>query len=136
MFINTWNLILDWFQDRSERSKLIRSFNDSARDAFVGGIAPTLLKANISKGERAYRHQFSNWLNTGYRIQAFTGRALSKEELIHIGKVILNDSVLVRRLVVLGWDTLEVHGDAGNYGCRWQLKDYIQLPNFNNAEDE
>lgn len=136
MFVNTWNLILDWFQDRSERSKLIRSFNDSARDAFVGGIAPTLLKANISKGERAYRHQFSNWLNTGYRIQAFTGRALSKEELIHIGKVILNDSVLVRRLVVLGWDTLEVHGDAGNYGCRWQLKDYIQLPNFNNAEDE
>ncbi len=136
MFVNTWNLILDWFQDRSERSKLIRSFNDSARDAFVGGIAPTLLKANISKGERAYRHQFSNWLNTGYRIQAFTGRALSKEELIHIGKVILNDSVLVRRLVVLGWDTLEVHGDAGYYGCRWQLKDYIQLPNFNNAEDE
>lgn len=136
MFVNTWNLILDWFRDRSERSRLIRSFNDSARDAFVGGIAPTLLKANISKGERAYRHQFSNWLNTGYRIQAFTGRVLSKEELIHIGKVILNDSVLVRRLVVLGWDTLEVHGDAGNYGCRWQLKDYIQLPNFNNTEDE
>jgi len=136
MFSNVWNSILDWFRDRSERNKLIRSFNESARDSFVAGIAPTLLKSSISKGERSYRHQFSNWLNTGFRIQAFTGRVLSKEELIHIGKVILNDSVLVRRLIVLGWDTLEIHGDTGAYGCRWQLKDYIPLPNLNNSENE
>jgi hypothetical protein len=136
MFANTWNKILDWFKDRSERSNLIRSFNDSARNSFVAGIAPTLLKASISKGEATYKHQFSNWLNTGYRIQAFTGRVLSKDELIHIGKVILNDSVLVRKLVVLGWDTLEIHGDAGTFGCRWQLKDYIPLPKHNTEENE
>jgi hypothetical protein len=134
MFDNAWNNILDWFRDRSERAKLVRSFNESARSAFVDGIAPTLLKASISKGESAYKHQFSNWLNTGFRIQAFTGRVLSKDELIHIGKVILDDSVLVRRLIVLGWDTLEIHGDAGQYGCRWQLKDYIPLPKFNPNE--
>lgn len=131
MLSNSWNNILDWFRDRSERSKLVRSFNESARNSFVGGIAPTLLKTKISKGESAYKHQFSNWLNTGYRIQAFTGRQLSKDELMHIGKVILNDETLVRKLVVLGWDTLEIHGDEGTYGCRWQLKDYIPLPKFN-----
>ena len=131
MLSNSWNNILDWFRDRSERSKLVRSFNESARNSFVGGIAPTLLKTKISKGESAYKHQFSNWLNTGYRIQAFTGRQLSKDELMYIGKVILNDETLVRKLVVLGWDTLEVHGDEGTYGCRWQLKDYIPLPKFN-----
>lgn len=131
MLINTWNNILDWFRDRSERSKLVRSFNESARNSFVSGIAPTLLKAKISKGESSYRHQFSNWMNTGYRIQAFTGRQLSKDEIIHIGKVILNDEILVRKLVVLGWDTLEIHGDEGTYGCRWQLKDHIPLPKFN-----
>jgi hypothetical protein len=123
-----WNIILDWFRDRSERSKVIRSFNDSARNAFVSGIAPTLLKARISKGERAYKHQFSDWMNTGIRIQAFTGKTLAKNEIMHIGQVVLNDDVLVRRLVVLGWDTLEIHGDEGHYGCRWQLRDYIQLP--------
>ncbi|PKP46301.1 MAG: hypothetical protein CVT92_17515 [Bacteroidetes bacterium HGW-Bacteroidetes-1] len=122
MFDNTWNNIIDWFRDRSERAKLVRSFNESARNSFVAGIAPTLLKASISKGESLYRHQFSNWLNSGYRIQAFTGRILTKDELIHIGKVILDDSVLVRRLIVLGFDTLEIHGDAGTYGCRWQLR--------------
>ena len=131
MLNNTWNNIIDWFRDRSERTKLIRSFNDSAKNAFIDGIAPTLLKADISRGESAYKHQFSNWLNTGFRIQAFTGRVLSKEELIKIGNVILDDSILVRKLIVLGWDTLEIHGDKGSYGCRWQLKDFIPLPKFN-----
>jgi hypothetical protein len=131
MFSNTWNNIIDWFRDRTERAKLIRSFNESARDGFVTGVAPVLLKASISKGERLYRHQFSDWLNTGFRIQAFTGRVLTKNEIMYIGKVILDDSTLVRRLIVLGWDTLEIHGDAGTYGCRWQLKDSVALPKFN-----
>ena len=136
MIENTWNRIIEWFNDRTERSKLIRSFNNSAREAFISGLAPTLLKANISKGERAYRHQFSDWLNTGFRIQAFTGRVLTKNELVYIGTVILNDSTLVRKLNVLGVDTIEIHGDAGAYGCRWQIKDYIPLPNFNNENNE
>jgi hypothetical protein len=128
MLENTWNRIIDWFRDRSERSQLIRSFNDSAKNAFITGNAPTLLKACISKGESTFRHQFSNWLNTGFRIQAFSGRQLAKEEIKQIGEVILNDNVLVRRLIVLGWDTLEIHGDQGKYGLRWQVKDYIALP--------
>lgn len=130
MFTNTWNNIITWFKDRSERAKLIRSFNESARNAFVAGIAPTLLKASISRGDRSYRHQFSNWLNSGFRIQAFTGRALSKDEIIAIGNVILADDILIRKLVVLGWDTLEIHGDKGSYGCKWQLKDFISLPEY------
>lgn len=128
MFENTWNRVVDWFIDRSERAKLIRSFNDSAKNSFVVGQAPTLLKASISKGEKSYRHQFSNWLKTGFRIQAFSGRQLTKDEIKQIGEVILNDNVLIRRLIVLGWDTLEIHGDKGAYGLRWQLKDYIALP--------
>jgi len=128
MFENTWNRVVDWFKDRSERVKLIRSFNDSAKNSFITGEAPTLLKASISKGERSYRHQFSDWLKTGFRIQAFSGRQLSKDEIKQIGEVILNDNVLIRRLIVLGWDTLEIHGDKGSYGLRWQLKDYVALP--------
>ncbi len=134
MLDNLWNNIICWFEDRSERSRLVRGFNDSAKKSFISGIAPTLLKASISRGESSYKHQFSNWLNSGFRIQAFTGRTLSKDEIMRIGKVILDDSILVRRLIVLGFDTLEIHGDAGKYGCRWQLKDYIPLPKFNDNE--
>ena len=127
MFTNTWNFIISWFRDRNERSKLIRSFNEAARYSFIQGVVPTLLKASISRGERLYKHQFSDWLNSGFRIQAFKGRELSRRELANIGAVIIADSVLVRKLVVLGFDTLEVIGDIGSYGCRWQLKDYMQL---------
>ena len=129
LFANTWNRIVDWFQDRSERNRLVRSFNDSAKHAFVAGLAPTLLKASISRGEKSFRHQFSNWLNSGFRIQAFTGRVLSKNELFLIGTVIISDEILIRKLVVLGFDTLEVCGDKGIYGCRWQLKDFLQISN-------
>ena len=128
MLDNLWNNILDWFQDRSERSNLVRSFNSSAKMAFISGVAPTLLKAKISKGNREYKHQFSNWMNTGFRIQAFAGRQLSKAELIKIAQVVMSDETLVRRLIVLGWDTLEVHTDEGNYGVRFQLKHYLSLP--------
>ncbi len=128
MLENTWNNIISWFHDRSERTKVIRDFNHSAKTAFVEGLVPTLLKASISKGEYSYKHQFSNWLNSGFRVQAFSGKQLSKEELIFIGNVILNDDKLVRKLIVLGWDTLEIHGDIGRYGLRWQLKDYMALP--------
>lgn len=129
-FANTWNQIVDWFKDRSERNRLIRSFNETAREAFVSGQAPTALKASISRGVSAYRHEFSAWMNTGFRIQALAGRSLSKDELMVIGNVVLSNEVLVRRLVVLGWDTLEIHSDKGCYGCRWKLSDYARLGKF------
>lgn len=127
MFSNTWNNIVSWFTDRNERNKIIRNFNNSARDAFVIGQAPTLLKASISRGDAQFKHQFSNWLNSGFRIQAFSGSQLSKAEIMQIGSAILSDNNLIRQLVVLGWDTLEVHGDKMQYGLKWQLKDFVLL---------
>lgn len=127
MLENFWNRIREWFSDRSERAKLIRDFNASARNAFVSGIVPTLLKAAMSRGCAEYKHQFSAWPNTGFRITAFSGRPLTKSEIKSIGETIIEDDMLVRRLVVLGWDTLEVQGDQGAFGLRWQLRDYLLL---------
>ena len=52
---------------------------------------------------------------------------LLKSDTINIGKVVLANDMLVRRLVVLGFDTLEVHSDVGSHGCQWQLHDYIMI---------
>lgn len=127
MLYNIWNNVLDWFEDKNERNQLIRAFNNSAKMAFISGQAPTLLKCSISRGDKSYKHQFSSWLSSGFRIEAFTGRILKKEELVFIGQVILNDDILIRKLVVLGFDTLEVQGDKGIYGCKWQIKDFLLL---------
>lgn len=126
-FENTWNIITTWFADRRERSILIREFNNNARASFVRGEAPTVLKASTSKGMSQYRHEFSAWFNTGFRIQALTGRQLSKNEIMNIGQAIMSNTKLVRRLMVLGWDTLEVHDNGGCYGCRWRLADYANI---------
>lgn len=127
MLINTWNYILEWFQDRSERGKLVRGFNRAARNAFIDGTVPVFIKALISKGEKSYHHQFSDSFYTGFRILVFCGDQLSKNDLIRIGTVIMSDDCLIRKLVVLGFDTFEVCGDVGDFGCRWQLKDYLQI---------
>lgn len=127
---NIWNNILAWFQDLSERNTLVRNFNMKAKEAFISGTMPTMLKCSISKGCKDYKHQFSAWLYTGFRIQALAGRALTRDETEAIGRVVLSDVSLVRRLVALGWDTLEVHSDNGRYGLRWKLIDYTNINYF------
>ncbi len=122
-----WYRIVEWFRDRSNRKKLVANFNDSAKKSFILGIVPVLLNATISRGDSKFKHSFSDWLNSGFRIKAMSGRDLTKEEMKAIGATILADGVLVRQLVVLGFDTLEVHDDTGYYGLKWQLKAFIAL---------
>ena len=127
MFENWLQRIREWFRDRSDRRELLDDFNRSAREAWICGIAPVSLKASVSSGESQYRHQYSKWLASGFRITAFSGKQLAKQEIISLGDALLADSALVRRLVVLGWDTLEIQCDYGNYGCKWQLRDFLTL---------
>lgn len=127
IFENIWYKITSWFEDCGERAKLIKSFNDKAKESFVSGETPTVLKASSSKGLSQNKHAFSSWFNTGFRIQALSGKALTKKEMELIGNVILSDKTLVRRLIVLGWDTLEVHDNASRFGCRWCLTDYANI---------
>ena len=125
---NLWNRIIGWFQDRQSRAKLVRSFNSSAKAAFVQGVVPVMMEASIVKGNPKYRHMFSKvFEGSGFRIKAYSGQQLSRDEIMNIGATILADGMLVRRMVVLGWDTLLVHCDVGNYGCQWQLHDYILI---------
>lgn len=60
----------------------------------------------------------------GFRIKALSGRPLNKQEMISISQVVLNNQELVRKLISLGWDTLEVHDNAGYHGVKWKLYDF------------
>ena len=125
---NFWNRIIEWFQDRQSRTALVREFNRSAKEAFVQGVVPCIMEASIVRGDSRYRHQFSKIIEgSGFRIKVYAGQQLSKQEVVNIGVTILANDMLVRRMVVLGWDTLQVHCDVGNHGCQWQLHDYIMI---------
>lgn len=63
----------------------------------------------------------------GFRIKALSGRPLERHELIEIVKVILDKEEIVRTLISLGWDTLEVHANKGFNAAKWPLKDFVSL---------
>jgi len=125
-------VIADWFGEMAERYKLVRDFNKAAKNAFIAGKAPTLLETKITRGESAYRHTFSKFMGGGFRIKALSGRPMEKSELIEVGRVVLDNEELVRKLISLGWDTLEVHDSQGFHGCKWAFKDYANIGGFLN----
>ena len=119
-----WYRILEWFGEVRERYSLIHQFNKAAKNSFIAGEAPTLLHTRITMGSNEYRHAFSKFMAGGFRIKALSGFPLTKSELIEIGRVVLDNESLVRKLISLGWDTLEVHDIKGYHGVKWPLKKY------------
>jgi len=90
-------------------------------------------------GESAYKHANSKYLTSGFTIKAFTLNPMPNNELKEIGRVILNNQELVRRLVSLGWDTLYIYDSKGKNGCVWALKDFANFGGFlqqKNEDDE
>lgn len=125
--MSIWNLVLEWFKERSDRNVFLREFNNSAKKAFVEGYTDILLKASNSYGNSDYRHTFSKFMSGGFRIKVEGGRSLSRDEVISIGKSIIGNPVIVRTMITLGWDTLEVHTSDSSTGLQWRLQNNIYL---------
>lgn len=129
-------VIADWFGEMAERYRLVRDFNKAGKNSFIAGKAPTLLEAKITSGDSAFRHAFSKFFGGGFRIKALSGRPLERGELIEIGKVVLDNEELVRKLIALGWDTLEVHDNKGFNGLKWALKEYANIGGYLKSNKE
>lgn len=115
-----WNTIINWFNERKDRQKMVNEFNRNAKLAFRAG-ADVLLQASIAGGI------FSN---RAFRIKALMGRSLKRQEQKYIGDVVLSDIGLVRTLISLEFTFLEVHDDTGYNGLRWRLWNYAQMGGY------
>ncbi len=124
--------LVDWFGELKERYSLIRDFNSSSKKAFIEGVAQTLLEAKITKGDSNYKHEFSKFFGSGLRIKALSGKLLKRDEIQEIGKVLLGNEQFVRKLISLGWDTLEIHDNLGSNGLKWPLKKYANIGGYIN----
>ena len=122
-----WDRIINWFRDMSERRRLLNEWNGNAREAYIVGAVPSLLEASTSIGNSNYSHEMSKWMISGFRIKVKGGRPLVREEIIAIGRIILYNNPLVRRMVALGWDTLEVYDASTKRGAQWALKNFVGL---------
>lgn len=124
-----WDRIQEWFGEISERSRMVKDFNQSAKGAFIAGAAPTLFKAKVTLGDSSYRHAFTK-MYSGFRITALGGKVFSKYECADLARVILDNEELVRKLLALGFDTLEVHSNGGGGAYQWNLSDFANLGGY------
>lgn len=102
---------IKWFRDSPARRKFINEFNDKAREEFQMLSVDTLLEAKACSGnsDNSYRHELSApVIFSGIAIEAKAGTQIPVDDIILIGKIILSNQVLVRRMFVLHWDTLIV----------------------------
>ena len=122
---------IDWFGTYTQRYKLVKNFNASAKASFLMGEAPTLLQAKITKGgEIGYKHSFSKWLSGGFRIKVLSGHPLPKGDLVNMAQIVLANTELVRNMVTNGFDTLEIHDIKGVVGVKFPLKKYANIGGF------
>lgn len=122
-----WNRIIAWFSELSEKQRCVNDFNRAAKEAFICGNVPVYMKADISRGNRAYRHNMSSFLFSGFRIRTVSGRFLTRDEIESVGATISSNSTLMRKLVTLGFDTLEIYSPEGSLVKDWRLMGIMQI---------
>ena len=121
---------IKWFRDSAERRRFINEFNANARDAFQSLSVDTLMEAKACSGnsDSSYRHELSApVIFSGIAIEAKAGTEIPIDDIILIGKIILSNQVLVRRMFVLDWDTLIVRDIRTDEFVDWRIRDFMSF---------
>ena len=127
---------IKWFRDSAERRRFINEFNANARGAFQSLSVDTLMEARACSGnsDSSYRHELSApVIFSGIAIEAKAGTEIPLDDIILIGKIILSNQVLVRRMFILHWDTLIVRDTRTGKYIDWRIRDFV---NFGGLLDE
>ncbi len=121
---------IKWFRDSPARRKFINDFNDKAREEFQMLSVDTLLEAKACSGnsDNSYRHELSApVIFSGLAIEAKAGTQIPVDDIILIGKIILSNQVLVRKMFVLHWDTLIVRDTRTGKFVDWRIRDFMNF---------
>ena len=121
---------IKWFKDSAERRRFINEFNANAIGAFQSLSVDTLLEAKACPGnaDSSYRHELSApFMFSGIAIEAKAGSEIPVEDIILIGKIILSNQMLVRRMFVLHWDTLIVRDTRTGKYVDWRIRDFMSF---------
>lgn len=121
---------IKWFKDSAERRRFINEFNANAVGAFQSLSVDTLLEARSCSGntDNSYRHELSApFMFSGIAIEAKAGSQIPIDDIILIGKIILSNQILVRRMFVLHWDTLIVRDTRTGKFVDWRIRDFMNF---------
>lgn len=82
----------------------------------------------MGNSDNTYRHELSApVIVSGICIEANVGKQISAEDIVMIGRIILSDQILVRRMFVLHWDTLIVRDSRTGKFVDWRIRDFLNF---------
>lgn len=117
-------------KDSFERRRFVTEFNMKASTAFQSMLVDTLLEAMVCEGDpdSSFRHELSApRIVSGFVVQAKAGAPIPVDDVILIGRIILSDQTLVRKMFVLHWDTLIVQDMRTGKSVRWKIRDFLNF---------
>ena len=113
--------------DAAERRRFINEFNANALNGFNSSLVDTFYVTTTCEGNPAFRHNLSApSVVSGLIVSAKGGRTLTVDEVLLLGKIILGNQMIVRRMYVLHWDTLIIYGGTGK-SVSWAIKDFLNF---------
>jgi hypothetical protein len=124
-----YNKIVEFFvKDSAERRRFVNEFNKIASHNFQNLTINALFEAHVCSGKLAYRHELSApVIASGLEIQIKAGMQVPLEVVIALGRVILCDEALVRRMFILHWDTLIIRDSRNGYCVDWRIRDFVNF---------
>jgi hypothetical protein len=119
------NLIKKWLTSKNEKFNIVAEFNESYANDWDKGDSPFLISASIVKGNKDYKHSSSDTFS-GFRVTINTKQSLNDEVFVTIEKSIASDQELIRKLIRVGFDTLEIFRSSSSHGFESSIKSHLK----------
>lgn len=114
----------DWVRNGWERNQVINSFNTSAKHAYYSRQAMYLAKARTTFGNSEFKHSLSR-MRSGFTVKIYGAYDMNKSQASDIADAILNNGPMIRQLMAIGYDTIEI--ETENYRFQWDAQTYNNL---------
>lgn len=124
-----FNKVVSFFvKDSVERRRFIDEFNTNARYAFQNITIDALFEAVTCAGNINYRHDLSApTVVSGIEIRVKGGTIVPVDDILQIGKLVLLNEALVRRIYILHWDTLIIRDTRNGAYVEWRITDFLNF---------
>jgi hypothetical protein len=117
-------------QGSLERIKLISAFNRIFEEAYVNQEFEHLCTVTTSRGVAINRHPMSDNFRSGFKVTIKSEQYLYKTDFSQIAKFFVNNKGFVKRLMVVGYDTLTILSTTSPGGLQIPLKDIASLNDY------
>lgn len=118
---------------RVDRTVLLKDLNNAFKDGYINGDLEHFCSITTDNGVPAFKHELSHFLRSGIKLTINNDRRLAKSEVIEYGKCVTGDVRFIRKLMVLGYDTLVLYpkNHVGDFKyLQISLKKFVDLNNY------